>query len=160
MVGSAGCAVTVADEPKPDAAAAKAKEPASPEHISKLIRELGNKDYYVRQRAQDELARLGFEAFDALNLAAADEDPEIAFRAKYLLRLMRVEWTTPGDPSEVKKCLRNYESQDALAREGTMRALADLPNGQGVAALCRLARFEKSPLSNRQLPLAATIFLF
>ena len=64
-----------------------------PEQIDKLIAQLGDKDYYVRQRAQEELARLGFEAFDALSAATTDDDLEIASRAKYLLRLMRVEWT-------------------------------------------------------------------
>ena len=52
------------DQAKP-AAEARTK-PASAQQIDKLIRQLGDKDYYVRQRAQDELARLGFEAFDAL----------------------------------------------------------------------------------------------
>ena len=51
---SAAASVAVADGPKPDAPAAKAKTPASAERIAKLIAELGNKDYYARQRAQDE----------------------------------------------------------------------------------------------------------
>jgi len=54
---------------------------ASAERIAKLIRQLGDKDYYVRQRAQEELARTGFEAFDALSTATTDEDLEIASRA-------------------------------------------------------------------------------
>ena len=42
-----------------------------------------------------------------------------------------------------RKRLRHAPSQ---AREARMQALAALPNGQGIAALCRLVRFEKSSL--------------
>ena len=153
---SAGCAVAVADEPKP-AAPATEKEPASPEQIDKLIRQLGDKDYYVRQRAQDELARLGFEAIEALDAATTDEDLEVASRAKYLLRLMRVEWTAESDPPEVKNCLRNYENMDGRSREARMQMLARLPDAKGVAALCRLVRFEKSSLLSKT---AAAVLLF
>jgi hypothetical protein len=54
------------------------KEPVSVERINRLIKQLGDKDYYVRQRAQDELARLGFEAFDALGAATTNVSPETA----------------------------------------------------------------------------------
>jgi len=139
---SAGPVVAGVEEPKP--AAPASKEPASPERVNKLIRQLGDKDYYVRQRAQEELGRLGLEAIEALETATSDGDPEVAARAKYLLRLMRVEWTVESDPAEVKKCLRNYENMDARSREARMRMLAALPDAKGVAALCRLVRFEKS----------------
>ena len=130
------------------------KEPVSVERINRLIKQLGDKDYYVRQRAQDELARLGFEAFDALNAATTNEDLEIASRAKYLLRLMRVEWTAESDPPEVKRCLHDYEFEDPRSREAKMRALAALPDGQGIAALCRLVRFEKSLLLSKSAAVA------
>ena len=41
------------------------KEAASPERTEKLIRQLGDKDFFARQKAQDELAQMGFDAFDA-----------------------------------------------------------------------------------------------
>jgi tetratricopeptide (TPR) repeat protein len=138
----AGPAAAGVEEPKP--AAPASKEPASAERIAKLIRQLGDKDYYARQRAQDELARLGLDAMEALEAATTDDDPEIAARARYLLRLMRVEWAAEGDAPEVKKCLRDYENMDARSREARMRMLAGLPDAKGVAALCRLVRFERS----------------
>jgi tetratricopeptide (TPR) repeat protein len=145
LVVAAWSAVPVAagvEEPKP--AAQASNEPASPERINKLIRQLGDKDYYARQRAQDELARSGLEAVEALEAATTDDDPEIAARAKYLLRLIRVEWTAEDDPPEVKKCLRDYENMNAPSRGARMRMLAGLPDAKGVAALCRLVRFERS----------------
>jgi tetratricopeptide (TPR) repeat protein len=135
-----------AQEHKP--AATPSPKNAQAEPIDKLIKQLGDKNYYVRQRAQDEIAKRGFEAFDAINAATTSEDLEIAARAKYLLRLMRVEWTAESDSPEVKRCLRDYEFEDAEVREAKMKLLANLPNGQGVAPLCRLVRFEKLlPLS-------------
>ena len=107
-----------------------------------LIRQLGDKDYFVRERAEAELAEIGFEAFDALSEAAASEDAEVAARARYLLRLMHVEWTDRKDPPEVKKLLQDYESQDADARQSRMHRLANLPGRSGIPALCRLVRYE------------------
>ena len=124
-----GQVAAAVEEPKPAAPASKA--PASSEQIAKLVRQLGDKDYYVRQRAQDELARLGLDAIEALEAATTDEDAEIAARARYLLRLMRVEWTMESDPAEVKKCLRDYENMDARSREARMRMLAGSARRKG-----------------------------
>ena len=140
--GICGPAALGADEQKP--AARNQQEADSAQRIDKLIRQLGDKDYFVRKHAQEELGRMGFEAFDALNAATDDEDLEIASRARYLLRLMRIEWTASNDPPEVKQCLQDYEAQNASAREMRMRVLARLPDGRGIPALCRLVRFEKS----------------
>ncbi len=117
--------------------------------IDRLIEQLGNADYHVRQQAHDELAKLGFEAFDALTVAQTHEDLEIAARAKYLLRLMRVQWTIESDPPEVKKCLEKYEFRDTGGRLLQMRKLAALPDGMGTPALCRLVRFELSAVLSK-----------
>lgn len=126
---------------------------ASAEQVEKWIAQLGDADYFVRQKAQDELLKFGFEAFDALSVATTDEDLEIASRAKYLLKRMRVEWTVKGDPEEVRKLLADYESQPLPNKLARMRALAELPGGAGFPALCRLVRYEKSPLLSRQAAL-------
>ena len=55
------------------AAEPPAAKPSSPERIEELIRKLGDKDYFARQQAQEELGRLGFEAFEALNALAAGD---------------------------------------------------------------------------------------
>jgi tetratricopeptide (TPR) repeat protein len=151
----AGSATLLAKESTP--AASAPQEAASRERIDKLVRELGDKDYYARQKAQNELARLGFEALEALDAATTNEDLEIASRAKYLLRLMRVEWAVSEDSVEVKNCLRNYESLDSRSRESRMEVLARLPDAKGTAALCRLVRFERSPLLSKT---AAVVLMF
>ena len=106
------------------------KDPAKAKQIEKLIRQLGDNDYYARERAQDELARMRFDAFDALSAAASDEDLEIASRAKYLLRRMPIEWTTESDPADVKHCLQRYDRQDAKSRKAAMKELIGLPHGR------------------------------
>lgn len=129
--------------------AAEEKPGDADRRIDQLIQELGDRDYFVRQRAQSELAKLGFEAFDALSAAENHEDLEIATRAKYLLRLMRVNWTAEDDPPEIKRYLEDYESLNPEQRKERMRTLGALPGGAGTAALCRLVRFEKSPLLSK-----------
>jgi tetratricopeptide (TPR) repeat protein len=132
------------EETKKDNPAAKAKDADQQEQIDKLIEQLGDKDYYVRQRAQNELSRLSFDAFDALTAATTNDDLEIASRAKYLLRLMRVEWMAKNDPPEVKEKLKDYEIQPEEARLTRMHDLVVMTDGKGLLALCRLIRFEKS----------------
>ena len=45
---------------------AASESSASAEQINRLVRQLGDNDYFVREHAQDELAKLGVDAFDAL----------------------------------------------------------------------------------------------
>jgi tetratricopeptide (TPR) repeat protein len=118
--------------------------------IDRLIEQLGAPDYHVRQKAQAELSALGFEAFDALSEAETHEDLEIATRAKYLLRLMRIQWSTDVDSPEVRDILQDYEFQDSENRLLRMRRLAALSDDAGVPALCRLVRFEKSSLLSKR----------
>jgi len=132
---------------------ARPQEEPMEARVQRLITQLGAPDYFVRQRAQEELAGLGFEAFDALTAATTHDDLEIASRARYLLRLMRVEWTVKGDLPEVKEILRDYEFQGEEERLHRMQKLAGLAAGQGTGALCRLARFEKSPVLSKHAAL-------
>lgn len=111
--------------------------------IHHLIGQLGDKDYAVRERAQEELAKFGFLAFDALNAAANHEDFEIASRVRYLLRLIRSQWTTENDPAEARQLLERYELLPIDERARRISRLVRMPGGGGIPALCRLIRFEK-----------------
>ena len=102
-------ACPAAEQPAPVTKTKAAATGQAEKRIEQLIAQLGDKDYNVRQRAQDELAKLGFLAFDALNAASNHEDFEIASRARYLLRLIRTQWTTDKDPPETRKLLEGYE---------------------------------------------------
>lgn len=112
--------------------------------IDRLIEQLGHKDYFVRERAQAELAKYSFDAFGPLAKATEHEDLEIVARAKYLLQWMRLRWATKNDPAEVKELLANFETLDLQKRIERIGALAALPDHQGVAALCRFVRYHQS----------------
>ena len=133
---------------------APAGKPGAPAEVEKrigqLVLQLGDKDYSVRQRAQDELAKLGFLAFDALTAASNHEDFEIASRARYLLRLIRSQWTTERDSVEVRQILEGYELQGPRERANRIARLVRLPRGGGIPVVCRLIRFEKSALLSSQ----------
>lgn len=119
------------------------------EQIARLIKQLGDPDYVVRQRAQAALAEMGFEAFDALMAASADPDLEIAARARYLVRLLSTQWVQPDDPPEVRRLLADYQSQAEQEKRRRIRLLATLPDGQGLGALLRVVRREQSEVLSK-----------
>lgn len=136
--------VVIACGLRPPALLADAPRTERDREIEELIEQLGDDDYFVRERAQAELAAQGFEAFDALMAAEQHEDIEIAARARYLIRLLQVELSEEGDSPQVKQRLADYAAQNEASRLLRIQQLAVLPNGEGLAALCRLARFETS----------------
>jgi len=146
-------ALTVSLLSGPRLPAADDHQPATAEletQIEQLIDQLGAEEFARRERAQAELTRLGLNAFDALHRAQDHEDIEIARRASYLIRSMRIRWVQDDDPVEVKQLLRDYEAHGEKERINRMQRLAALELAQGVRALCQLARFENSdPLSKR-----------
>ena len=111
--------------------------------IANLIEQLGDPEYARRERAQQELARLGFAAFDALSEAESHDDIEIASRARYLTSLVRVDWTRDDDPPQVKELLKNYELLAVQDRKSRMAQLAELPDEVSLPRLCRIVRFEQ-----------------
>ncbi len=132
------------------AGGAETAETSSPELIAELIQQLGDDDYAVRDLAERRLAELGFSAFDALTEAVDSDDLEVASRAEYLLRRLRVAWTAADDAPAVRRLLEDYEELDVDERRQRIGYLARLPASEGLGALCRLVRFERSvPLAKR-----------
>ena len=138
---------------------AAADEPAAPSEasdgpeIARLIEQLGSTEFSVRDRAQQELIKRGFEAFDALSDAEENDDPEIATQAAYLVRMIRSEWTRDDDPRAIQQILKDYDIQSDDRRMLRVKQLADLPDDQGLEWLCRLVRFEKSAVLSKQAAL-------
>jgi tetratricopeptide (TPR) repeat protein len=143
MLASMACLAASCVLAVPLAVAQDAGQPAADDaRISELIQRLGAEDFNDRERAQNELAELGLEAFDALHTAQNDNDPEISLRARHLVRSMNVRWFQDTDPPEAVKILRGYGDQPDGERKSRIDRLASLDNRQGIASLCRLARFE------------------
>lgn len=154
MVRVSAACLTVVSLCSPLASLAWQENVASPERIRQLIAEMGHDDYFVRERAQAELARLGLEALDALIEAEESDDIEIASRARFLVRRLQIEWATEQDPPEVKELVDQYNAPDEATRRQVLAELAALPENQGVPTLCRLVRFEKSPIMSKLAALA------
>lgn len=126
------------------AAGSPATAQPSPREIRRLIELLGDKDYFVRQKAEQDLAKLGFAAVDALADAADSDDMEIVARSAELLQAIKSNWSRPGDPPGVVRALGDYESQDDAGRAARVEQLIGLPNHQGTAAVCRVISFDRS----------------
>ena len=138
--------------PAQDTDQSPAKEAAAAQQVkvARLIIQLGDSQYANRIRAQEELKQLGLAAFDALHRAQEHDDIEIAMRARYLVRSMRVQWALADDPPAVRKLLVAYGDRSGAERKNRMENLAKLPENQGITALCRLVRYESNePLSKR-----------
>ncbi|MEM6328849.1 MAG: hypothetical protein AAF790_01235 [Planctomycetota bacterium] len=118
--------------------------------VKELIAGLGAPRYVERQAAQQELRGLGLAAFDQLLAASSDPDPEVAAAAGRLIETMAISWTRPGDTPEARRLLQNYSQRSEEERQNVVEMLADLDGGAGVAALCRVARYDGSELVSRQ----------
>ncbi len=152
LFGLLTCATTAsfAQETQQDEAAARAEFDAK---IAELIQKLGDERFVVRQKAQNELEKLGLEAFDALFDAQNHEDVEIAMRSRYLVRSLRVNWDREDDAPEVKRILRGYGGQHEAERKNRMERLSLLAAADSIPALCRLVRFEASGILSKQAAL-------
>jgi tetratricopeptide (TPR) repeat protein len=134
------------------AASAAAAEPTDAQ-IAALIEQLGNDDFAVRQRAQTQLSRMGLEAFDALVAAQYHRETEVQMRSKFLVRGMTVRWFDEADPPEVARLLKSYGAQDEKERRSRMDRLGNMLDLASVNALCRLARYEISPILSKHAAL-------
>jgi len=124
------------------------------EHIRRLIGQLGDPRFTARRAAATELRQIGAEAFDQLHEATGDSDPEVAASARYLLRRISVRWVRNTDSPGVRSLLRDYDRQPDNVRLRRVEALSRLADGEGVGGLCRIARFDRSPIVSRTAALA------
>lgn len=156
-IGPALAAPTTAPMPSeavpPEVAPATGDPTELAVRIDRLIEQLGAPDFTVRERAQAELARIGMEAFDAVFQAQQHDDIEVAHRARHLVRSMRVGWVREDDPETVKAILEKFPEQELAKRAASVERLAELPSGQGIPALCRVARFDASIVLSKRAAL-------
>lgn len=122
--------------------------------VERLVRQLGSPRYTLRRAAANELRQIGPAAFDQLYGATDDTDPEIAASARYLLQQIPIHWTHSDDSPQVRRTMRGYGNRADEDRLLVVEVLSRLSDGQGIAALCRIARFERSPLVSRTAALA------
>lgn len=117
--------------------------------LDELIEQLGSPQFTVRRAAANEIRKIGPEAFDRLHDATENSDPEIAASASYLLRQIAVRWTRSDDTASVRRLMRGFSDREDAERQRNILTLASMPGGEGVPALCRVARFDRTPLLSR-----------
>ena len=112
-------------------ASAAESSPETAAKIAQWITQLGDSEYPTREKAQEELRRLGTAAFDELLAAQDHPDVEIAQRARYLVRSIPVAWSLDSDPAEVKSFLVNFGELGRNERMTRAQHLATLERGVG-----------------------------
>lgn len=130
-------------------AASLTPPPADSEHIAQLIQQLGDGRFSVRRTASNELRQIGAEAFDQLHAATESTDPEIAASANYLLRQISIRWVRNDDPPALRSLMRDFGRLSENNRLRRLEQITVLEDGQGIAGLCRIARYDRSPLVSR-----------
>lgn len=118
--------------------------------LNALVADLGADEYFVREKAQRELQRLGIVAFDAVYAASEHEDIEIAHRAKYLVATIEVDWVEDRDSAAAKAILGRYKDASADDREKIVLKLSELSAEEAIEPLSRIARFEPSESLSRR----------
>ena len=88
--------------------------PIDPLLVKKLIAELSDEDFATRERAGDDLAKLGSQAEGALGEAATSPSPEASRRAVRLLRGIKPSVRTIR-AVEVAERIGTAEARDLLA---------------------------------------------
>ncbi|PQO32223.1 hypothetical protein DTL21_18515 [Bremerella cremea] len=135
---------------------AQSTTPATPQ-VDQLIKQLGDPNFMVRERAQTELARMGVTAFDQLFGAMRDNDLEVARRAQYLIRSVEIEWTRPEFSEEVNSYLNRYGNLNTDNRRSRIGELGRLHSIDALSALCRISRYDVSEAISKEAALAAAI---
>lgn len=111
-------------------------DPPAQSEIDRLVRQLGDKSFAVREEATAKLWKIGLPAGPALREAAKNSDVEIAQRAKALLE--KFAWGIFADtPEAVVAELERYRDGDAESQHQAANALAE-QGPPGFTALGRL----------------------
>ena len=108
----------------------KATPAKSEEHIKRLINQLGSERFADRERATQELLKLGKSALPSLKEATKSSDAEVRHRAQQL-----IERITAPDPKLVEKELAKLQGTwkvVSTVRDG-VEATADEVKGMGLA---------------------------
>lgn len=130
-----------------------AESQISDQPIEQWIEMLGSEQYAARQRAEQALLRLGAEAFDQLKSVEDHADLEVATRAHYLLGQIKIQWVHAQDPVRIRKWMAHYDEFSESDRLRCIERMAAINNSSVLGALCRIARFDSSPLLSREAAL-------
>jgi tetratricopeptide (TPR) repeat protein len=112
--------------------------------IEKLIEQLGDPDWRIRQQASKRLTQQTHEAYPLLIAAAKSDDLEVRSRAKSILQRFDLDPRRPGDSPAVRDCLDGFLLLQNHEQKKRIDRLVLLPNDEGIPAIARLIRIENS----------------
>jgi len=113
------------------------------EEAERLITELSDENYSVREAATTKLIEMGHRALPALAKAETATDAETAWRAAAAGRMIRLGitpqlWATLGD------LIEEFEQADATMRERIVRIMRMVGDKESIPALRRIVRSDPS----------------
>ncbi|MCH7728015.1 MAG: hypothetical protein IH991_16290, partial [Planctomycetes bacterium] len=120
---------------------------ASDEAIAKAVRELGDDQFSVREKASRFLWRQGLAAEAALVVAAKSKDAEVRARALRILNEFR-SGILPDTPAEIVSLIRQFRSGDPRKQQLAFR---ELINQQRFTELANLIRIVPDVNMRRQM---------
>jgi Tfp pilus assembly protein PilF len=124
------CARLSADQPSPTT-------PPPDEEIQKAIRQLGDDDFHVREKATTFLWSAGRAAEPALRQAQESGDREVVRRAQSVLD--KFKWGIyPDTPKDIIELVARYQAGDPQTKRSIVQQLLD-KGGTGYLVLTRLA---------------------
>lgn len=119
------------------------------DEMRKLVRKLGDDNYIVRQRAEEQLLRIGMKAFGELRNALKSEDTEIVSRAARILEQLNLLHQNRENEG-VRIVVDTYAVEQNIGQKAKcIQLLASpdpyfgYPNGEGLQTLCRIVQFEQ-----------------
>jgi Flp pilus assembly protein TadD len=100
--------------------------------VDSLVRDLGDNSFAVRERASDQLRRMGDAAIPALKKALDSTDAEVRWRAKNLLAELNLGITSDWPP-ELADLARSYETLPPRQQTQALNRLATVLQDKALA---------------------------
>jgi len=111
----------------------------------KLVAQLGDESYQVREAATKGLWNLGEEGIEAIREGVGTDDPEISHRARIVLRRILTGITPETSPRIVEMVQRYFDSDPARKKD----VFEDLLEAKAYIQMLRIYRFEEDEASRR-----------
>jgi tetratricopeptide (TPR) repeat protein len=119
------------------------------EQIDRWVRELGDENFEVREKASEELWKVGERAEKAVEKALTSTDAEVRRRAQELLD--KFQWGIyPNTPKELVDLVQQYKSGPGANQTEIIRKLLEA-GGPGWKIVMKMARRESNPQMKRFL---------
>jgi|GEM_PF-5322181 len=83
----------------------------TPAAIEQAVKDLGHEEFAIRERATEFLIGAGEAAMAAVEAAAKSTDPEVALRAKIVLKRL-TSGVRPGTPAELASLIEDFQAAD------------------------------------------------